>query len=220
VIATATILGLAAMLASTVVIAGKPQNPSAKAFFLVASRNMPDPVFQQSVILMLPAEEPPLVAGVIINKPTDVTLSNLFKQPLARENRNQKVYFGGPVELTGPLLVIRTSRPPKQATQLWDNVYAIADIGAIAAALQDSHYVNDTRLFLGRAQWAQEQLRGELLEGAWTVVPVRTDLLFDHDSAKVWQILSQHEHIREIDARCPDTNGSLAFTACAGRLTW
>jgi putative AlgH/UPF0301 family transcriptional regulator len=218
VIATATILGLAALLARAVVMAGAPQNPGAKAFFLVASRNMPDPVFQQSVILMLPADEPPLVAGVIINKPTDVTLSNLFKQPLARENRNQKVYFGGPVELTGPLLVMRTSQVPKQATQLWGNVYAIANVGAIAATLQDSRYVNDTRLFLGRAQWAQEQLRGELLEGAWTVVPVRTDLLFDRDSAKVWQILSQHEHVREIETRCPD--GSLALAACAGTFTW
>jgi putative AlgH/UPF0301 family transcriptional regulator len=56
------------------------------------------------------------------------------------------------------------------------------------------------RLFLGRAQWAQEQLRGELLEGAWNVVPVRGDLLFDHDSAKVWPMLSQHEHVREITA--------------------
>jgi len=218
--ATAAIFGLTALLACALVMAGEPQNTSAKAFFLVASRNMPDPVFQQSVILMLPGDEPPLVAGVIINKPTDVTLSNLFKQPLAPENRNQKVYFGGPVELTTPLLLIRTSRPPKQAIKLRDNVYGIADASTIAADLQDPHYANDTRLSLGRAQWAQEQLRGELLEGAWTVVPLRTDLLFDRDAAKVWPILSQHEHVREINARCPDSNRSLALTACADPITW
>jgi putative AlgH/UPF0301 family transcriptional regulator len=181
---------------------------------------MPDPVFQQSVILMLPPDEPPLVAGVIINKPTDLTLGNLFKQPLALENRNQRVYFGGPVDLAAPLLVVRTARPPKQAIQLWSNVYAVVDADSISEILRDSRSGNDARLYLGRAQWAQEQLRGELLEGAWSVVPVRADLIFEHDSAKVWPMLSQHEHVREIDAHCSASGSLLPTTMCTDALGW
>ncbi len=219
-IAAAALLVVYTLGGPTLGSAGETHNASSKPFFLVASRDMPDRVFQQSVILMLPPDQLPLVAGVIINKPTGVTLSNLFKQSLAPENRNEKVYFGGPVELTAPLLVIRTSQPPQQATQLWNRVYAISDVGSIGEILKDSRYTKDTRLFLGRAQWAQEQLRGEILEGAWNVVPLTTDLIFDPDSAKVWPMLSQHEHVREIDARCPDTSGVLAFTTCAGGFTW
>ncbi|MBV8056695.1 MAG: YqgE/AlgH family protein [Deltaproteobacteria bacterium] len=218
-LATATIFALLALLGAALAAADL-HTPNAKSFFLVASRDMPDPVFQQSVILMLPADEPPLVAGVIINKPTDVTIGNLFKQPLAPEHRSQKVYFGGPVDLTEPLLVVRTTRPPKPAIQLWSDVYAIADAGSISDILRDPRSSNDARLYVGRAQWAQEQLRGELLEGAWTVVPVKTDLIFAHDSAKIWPMLSQHEHVREIDARCFETGGVLASTMCSQTFTW
>jgi putative AlgH/UPF0301 family transcriptional regulator len=212
-IAAATVFAVSILMGATVADT-ESQVANTKSFFLVASRSMPDPVFQQSVILMLPPDEPPLVAGVIINKPTDVTLGNLFKESLQPENRNQKVYFGGPVDLTSPLLVLRTSRPPKAAIQLRNDVYAISDPGLITEVLKSSRYGSDARLFLGRAQWAQEQLRGELLEGAWTVVPVRTDLIFEPDSAKVWPVLSQHEHVREIDAHCWGPGSLFALTMC------
>jgi len=231
-VAIAIVLAIARLASSALLAASEEQPASSKSFFLVASRDMPDPVFQQSVILMLPPAEPLLVAGVIINKPTDVTLSHLFRQSLAPEERDQKVYFGGPVALTSPLLVLRTSQPPEHAMQLSARVYAIVDVGSISEVLKDPRYSKDTRLFLGRAQWAREQLRGELLQGAWNVVPVRPDLIFDHDSAKVWPTLSQHEHVREIDWRCsskdaaggialPDGIGALGFTPCSeGFVAW
>lgn len=199
--------------------AAQPHASNAQSFFLVASHSMPDPVFQQSVILVLPTDDPPLVAGVIINKPTGVTLGNLFKRQLAPENQNQKVYFGGPVDLAAPLLIVRTMRPPKQAIRLWNNIYGVVDTGSISEILRDARSSSDTRLYLGRAQWAREQLRGELLEGAWSVVPVRTDLIFEHDSAKVWRILSQHEHVREIDTNCSGTGGLVASAICREHST-
>ncbi len=216
-LAIASIFALIALL-GTMAAGAESHGTGAKSFFLVASRSMPDPVFQQSVILMLPVDEPPLVAGVIINKPTNVTLGQLLKPPLPPGNRNQKVYFGGPVDLTAPLLVIRTTHPPKMATRLWTDVYAVADPDSISGVLKDSLSGNIARLYLGRAQWAQEQLRGELLEGAWSVVPIRTDLIFESDSAKIWPMLSQHEHVREIDTRCFGTSGVL--TMCSGAFTW
>jgi putative transcriptional regulator len=198
--------------------AAQPGNTN--AFFLVASRSMPDPVFQRTVIMVLPVDEPPLVAGVIINKPTDVMLGKLVQQPLAPAVRNEKVYFGGPVDLTTPLLVIRGARPPKAAVQLQPNVYAVDDPDSISNVLKTSRSVGDARLFMGRAQWAQEQLRGELLEGVWTVVPVRTDLIFEHDSAKVWSILSQHEHVREVDFRSGNASDLMTTPIIGSVFGW
>jgi putative transcriptional regulator len=199
---------------------GAPRGTSAKSFFLVASHDMPDPVFQQSVILMLPPDEPPLVAGVIINKPTNVTLGKLLRSPVALEMRNQKVYFGGPVDLTTPTLVIRTSSPPKPSIQLSSDLYAVVEPSSITDFLKDSRSGSEVRLFLGRAQWAQEQLRGELLEGAWSVVPVKTDLIFEQDPARVWRILSRDNHFREIGTLCGRTGGVLTATMCGGAFAW
>jgi len=198
--------------------AAEPKRASGKSLFLVASRDMPDPVFQKSVILVLPPDDPLLVAGIIINKPTDMPMGNLLREPLAPAERNQKVYFGGPVDITSPLLVARSSHPPDSAIRLWSNVYAILDPGSIVNVLKNRGASDDARLFLGRAQWAQEQLRGELLEGAWTVVPVRPDLIFEHDSAKIWPMLSQHEHVREVEARCSGSSG-LVFSMCRQKFS-
>ena len=216
-LAGSAMLAVAALMVATQAVA-EPRT-RAKSFFLVASADMPDPVFQQSVILMLPEDEPPLVAGVIINKPTDVTLGSLFKPPLAPQNRSQKVYFGGPVDLDAPLLVIRSVRQPKVAIKLWTDVYEVEDASSIGDILKDPRSGGEARLYMGRAQWAQEQLRGELLEGAWSVVPVNTNLIFEHDSAKVWRMLSQHQHVREIMAHCGGVDGVLTLTMCNESFT-
>jgi putative transcriptional regulator len=198
-------------------IAGDSPHPPSKPLFLVASRDMPDPVFQQGVILMLPPEQLPLVAGVIINKPTDVKLSQLFKQPVALENRAARVYFGGPVETDSPLLLIKAAQPPPHATQLMSGVFSVSDLDTIADILRDGRYAKSLRLFLGRAQWTTDQLHGELLDGAWAVVPVQTDLIFDQDPEKVWPALVPQEHMREVGAVCADPYDSLLFNRCTGK---
>jgi len=212
------VISLLVLLIRAAMAVAESRSADAKSFFLVASRDMADPVFQKTVIVMLPQDEPPLVAGVIINRPTDVTLGKLLKQPVAPEQRNQRVYFGGPVDLTSPLLLIRTRSQPKPSVHLWSDVYAIDDPDSIGDVLKDSRPDSDKRLFLGRAQWAQEQLRGELLEGAWSVVPLRSDLIFERDSAKIWASLMQHEHVREIEDSSWRAGNLLSAPNCTAQL--
>src|SRR5271156_765966 len=80
------------------------------SFFLVATPDLPDPMFQQTVILMLPPTQTPLIAGIIVNKPTTIPLAKLFSRDLALKNQ-ATAYFGGPVETTEPSLVLRASAP-------------------------------------------------------------------------------------------------------------
>ena len=51
------------------------------SFFLVAVPDLPDPTFQQTVILMLPPTQMPLVAGIIVNKPTNIPLRSCSPAP-------------------------------------------------------------------------------------------------------------------------------------------
>ena len=185
-----------------------------KSFFLVARRDMGDPMFQQSVILMLPPDQPPLVAGVIINKPSDIKLNDLFKHSIPPSNSNDKVYFGGPVELNVPLLVVHAAEASGQSIQLTSDAYAIADIQSIAQRLKNPHDIKEMRFYLGRAQWTQEQLRGEILEGAWDVMPIQTGLIFGADPSKVWPTLIQHEHVREVNVSCEQSTGIFGFARC------
>ena len=46
---------------------------------------------------------------------------------------------------------------------------------------------NTFRAFAGSAQWAPGQLKYEMLQGAWAVLPPDATGIFDSDPATLWQ---------------------------------
>jgi putative transcriptional regulator len=174
------------------------QDTSYKPFLLVASPDMPDPIFQQTVILMLPSTEPPLVAGIVINKPTKMTVGQLFSHAALLKNQSQSVYFGGPVALTSPIILLRASQATDATTRLFENIYIDTDAGSIGDFLKRQKSYENTRLFLGRAQWTADQLHSEMLQGAWTISDASPDLIFSPDPTKIWRTLVQKAKLREI----------------------
>jgi putative transcriptional regulator len=198
-VSMATILVTCVALNAGVITAPEPQDTYRKPFLLVASPDMPDPLFQQAVILMLPPTTPPMVAGIVINKPTKMNLGQLFSHSLAIGNQAQAVYFGGPVDLTSPVILMRSPRAPDATTRLFENVYMSIDEGSIRALLKGPESGKDLRLFLGRAQWTADQLHSEILRGAWTISPASPELVFSSDPARTWRVLVQQAKLREID---------------------
>jgi putative transcriptional regulator len=191
---------LAAILVATArsIATGAPVNSKGMSL-LVASPDLPDPMFAQSVILMLPSSaELPVVTGVIINKPTEVALGDLFQQVTGIQHPHEKAYFGGPVDPNVAILFTRTAPPSRDATRLTDKLYASLNLGSIAAMLTKPWSPHDQRLFLGRAQWSRDQLRGEMLQGAWEILPADVELVFSTDPAQLWTKLVQKAHLRQV----------------------
>jgi putative AlgH/UPF0301 family transcriptional regulator len=177
--------------------------PSEGCYFLVARDDMPDPMFQQTVILMVPASpENPIIAGIIVNKPTNVTLAQAFGNVSGAgglKHPNEKLYYGGPVDDDQPILLMHGSHPAKGTTRLMDKLYSGTDVDVIVELLTHPWSPQDTRLVLGRAQWTRDQLRLEILRGAWDAMPADVDLIFRSDSGAVWRGLQKHTHLREVD---------------------
>ncbi len=189
-----------AALGPAAVTAQQAPSEHVKPFFLVATREMPDPVFQQSVILMLPSAQIPLVAGVIINRPTTIPVRKLFPHAADLKNRAGTAYFGGPVDVTEPSLLVRGSQPSGKGTRLFDDVYLSTDPSSIAQFLKDPRGAKDLRLLLGRAQWTRDQVRAEILERSWYMVPAQPELVFSPDPGHIWRVLVEHAELQEVDA--------------------
>lgn len=194
----------------TWIVLGKPATPSAQEalkpsgspYLLVATVGMPDPMFEHSVVLMLSSSrEAPIIAGVIINKPTDVTWGNLFKGSAELKQSREKVYFGGPVAFTEPILMMRTPRPAKGTAHVINDLYADANLKEIVGFLKNSNQPQSLRLFLGRAQWTPNQLQNEIHEGAWQVMPAKVDAVFSSNPAELWQELAHPAHLREVSTQ-------------------
>ncbi len=162
--------------------------------FLVATRDMPDPMFQHTVILMVPSPEELLVAGVIINKPTEMPV----KIPESGKGKSQTAFFGGPVEPDTASLIVRAARAPEKSTLLFDDIYLSTDANTISRLLKNPG-ANDMRLILGRAQWLKEQLHTEIVAGAWYVEPAKSGLVFS-DPKSLWNQLVTRGELMEVDA--------------------
>ncbi|HYL58882.1 MAG TPA: YqgE/AlgH family protein [Candidatus Acidoferrales bacterium] len=166
--------------------------------FLVATRAMPDSMFAHSVILLIPSVEFPLVAGVILNKPSAVPIRNLFPDSAALKNKDDTAFFGGPVALNEATLILRAAQPIPHTVHVFDDVYASIDAGAEAEAVKNPA-LTELRVFLGRAQWLDDQLHAESLAGAWYIVPAKADLVFS-DPAKLWSTLVERAELQEAEA--------------------
>ncbi len=169
----------------------------AKSYFLVASPEMGDPVFRNSVIMMVPTIQAPLVAGVIINEPTGTTAHEVFPHFPALKDDPNSAYFGGPIDNGTPTIAIRASHPPNKAAPIIDDVYVSTDAGVIAQVLKDHIGPAKLRIFLGRAQWLPEQLHYEIMEGAWYVMPADADQVFSADPTHLWRKLVERGQLQE-----------------------
>jgi putative transcriptional regulator len=195
----AALIVICAVLGTVPLCAQELPDVSRTPFLLVANPDMPDPTFQQTVILILPPSDPPLVAGLIVNKPTKVTLGQLFSHSAPVVNRAQPVYFGGPVDLTSPVILMRTARASSATTRLFEDVYMSDNDTAVRNFLARPQSDKDVRLYLGRAQWTVGQLHAEILSGSWVVAPATPDLVFSTDPAALWQKLVDQSKLRQIE---------------------
>jgi putative transcriptional regulator len=178
----------------------------AKPYFLVATPQIAEPIFGRSVIMMVPAIEPPLLAGIIINKPTETSAQEVLPTFPAIKQETNSAYFGGPVDSGQATVAVRTSHPPAKATHVFEDVYVTTNADTIAQILKDNREPATLRVFLGRAQWLNEQLHSEIMDGAWYVVPADVGQLFSPDPTHLWRKLVERGQMQEVRFILPLAN--------------
>jgi len=178
----------------------KPESVKARGQFVVASRDLPDPLFHDSVVLMLPIKEEQLIVGLIVNKPTKIKLSEVFPDAPALQKSEAKAYFGGPVDLDvgARSAIFRSKAPPEDATMVFEDVYVSFDAKSIAALAANPQQVSTLRVYLGRAQWATDQFEGEVARGSWHSLPASVDSIFSAQPEMLWPSLIEHAEPRPV----------------------
>jgi len=214
-------LVLIALLAAAV-LPGRPARAAGPArpaptYFLVAQPDLPDPMFSQSVVLMLPPTGTELVVGLIVNKPTKIKLGDLFPDDAALKKRTDPAYFGGPVAINAPLMLVQGSHPPRDSVPLFKDIYLALKPRSIRKILKDAKPPPGMRLYLGRAQWTDEQLHNEMLENSWYKVPSDPQDVFSSDPGAVWRNLVARAQAIETSAPAPPAFG---VPPALLRVTW
>ena len=140
------------------------------AILLIARDDLPDSDFADSIVLAM-NNLGPAPAGIIINRPMPVPVSQLFPDLKHLAQVRDKVYFGGPVEFGSVSFLFRAATPPEHAIQACDGVYLSADRKLLLQLLGRDKPMDGLRIFVGHAGWAPGQLEAEIARGDWTLRP-------------------------------------------------
>ena len=156
-----------------------------KGKFLVAGRKLGDPRFQETIVLLISYDRNG-AAGLIINRPIKMSLSDAFPDSRIFRKRKETVYFGGPVELNRVLFLIRSPGRPEKSGHVFDGVYVSSSRPVLDRLIGKPKTGERVRVYAGYAGWAAGQLEGEVSRGDWHVVQADAKTIFDKKSEKIW----------------------------------
>ena len=160
-----------------------------KGVFLVASRDLPDPRFRETVVLLTDHSRLGSV-GLIVNRPTKLSLAEAFPKVPALEQNTDPVYIGGPVEAQTVHLLIRSGSRPEGFKPVLDSVYVSTDAALLEPLAQSGKDNAETlRVFAGYAGWAPGQLDGEIQRRGWHVMRADPKTIFERNPEDVWSEL-------------------------------
>jgi putative transcriptional regulator len=152
---------------------------------LVARAELRDPNFKDSVVLVMNNIGPAPV-GVIINRPTSIAVSRLFPDLERLAQLDDKVYFGGPVEIATVSFLVRADAAPEHATEALAGVYFSTNRDLLRKLLGRDKPMEGLRILIGYSGWAPGQLEAEIARGDWNLAPAEAAAIFDGKSERPW----------------------------------
>lgn len=188
--------------------------------FLIADRELGDPNFAETVVLLIDYNQEHGAMGLIVNRRTDVPMSKLFSDFKEAKSRTDPVYVGGPVELSTVEALLRSSVQPGDARRVFADVYLVNTKDQLQKALAEKTEPGSFHVFVGYAGWGQRQLEHEVQLGAWHVMAAETSLVFHPDPNSVWPLLIKRTEQQIARAGYSDrsvSSGSTSVARIAGR---
>jgi putative transcriptional regulator len=160
----------------------------AKGKFLVASRAIADPRFQETVVLLIGCNDAG-ATGLIINRPTKVPLAEMLLSVPGLKKRSDVIYYGGPVEGQRVLMLIRSHEKLEEADNVFMNVYVSMSRNTLERMIGAHKTQKQLRVYAGYAGWLPGQLNREVSRGDWYILNADADSIFEKESSEIWRKL-------------------------------
>ena len=161
-----------------------PQSLSAGAL-LVASRDLDDPGFAETVILLVHYDAGDAL-GLVLNRRSDVPLSRAFEGLRAAKDRSDPLYLGGPVDPAAVFALFQSPTKPAGAESILGDVYLVSGKTLLERTIASRTDPNRFHVYLGYAGWTNKQLRNEVELGAWFIFHGDAAAVFDANPDSLW----------------------------------
>ncbi len=165
-----------------------PVKELATGKILIAQRDLPDPNFTRTVVLIVELNNEGTV-GLILNRRSDVTLASVFERITPHEGSSPVFYVGGPLQIDGVIGLLRADTGPKDTHHVFGDIYVTSGRESledmVAAGADPSRF----RAYLGYAGWGPGQLERETAQGSWRVLKSVAGTVFDPNPDSLWDRL-------------------------------
>ena len=161
---------------------------------LVAKRQFEDPIYGSTIVLARPVEGGGHV-GFIVNKPTKMSLAELFPEHEASKKVLDPLFLGGTVDMNLVFALVETHGNRKDGTiRIAPDLFLAFETKAVDRIIESES--DHARFFLGMVVWRPGQLDDELDRGLWYVDEPEAKLVLRRKTDGLWE-----ELVRRLEAR-------------------
>lgn len=143
---------------------------------------MTDPSFSGTVIYLC-EHGPGGALGLVINKPTELTLQNLFERVDLKLDRDKlgatPVLYGGPVDTNRGFVLHNQTDVEYDSTLQVHEGLSLTMSKDVLEAVAEGEGPRKMVITLGHSSWGEGQLEQELGLNAWLTVPADPAIVFD-----------------------------------------
>lgn len=156
---------------------------------LVATQEMSDPRFVETVIYIIKHDESGAM-GLVINRPVAKgPIADLLKS-LGAEAKEAKgeivLHYGGPVQPEQGF-ILHTDDYKTDGTKVVGDGIAVTTSVELLRAISQGKGPRQSLFAFGYAGWAPGQLEAEIKANAWFSIPAEKDLIFGADAESKWR---------------------------------
>jgi putative transcriptional regulator len=188
-------LALLMILGSWLASARAAETDGARSILLVASNRITDASFERSVVLVTRhgGDEP---IGVVLNRPTEVPLKEVFGDLTGLDATRDRLFFGGPVSRRMLVFVFRAESRPEHSVELMPGVFMSLDATLLRELLRRDQPAAGLRIYAGYAGWTAGQLEQEITRGDWHVIEASAEVVFSAKPESLWQELIRRASLK------------------------
>ena len=161
---------------------------------LVAKRQLEDPIWGATIVLAKPVEGGGHI-GFIVNRPTKMSLAELFPEHEASKKVADPLFLGGTVDMNLVFALVETRGSRKDgAIRIAPDLFLAYETKAVDRIIESES--DHARFFLGMVVWRPGQLDDELDRGLWYVDEPEAKLVLRRKTDGLWE-----ELVRRLEAR-------------------
>lgn len=162
-----------------------PRPALATGMLLVAARDMGDPRFAKTVVLIVDHDQGGTL-GLVLNRRSEVRLGELVSELAGQDGVGHRVYAGGPVGMDQILFLVRHPTQPDHAVRVMADVYVSGALRTLEVMLAAGKTPQELHAYLGSAGWLPGQLAAEVERGDWHVAPGTVQDVFAEYPQALW----------------------------------